>query len=74
MSIQPPFTWEAIMEPGKVDELIHTLVLAREGAKRMVSGKSVSRRGKQQPVGTDTVTPENGVLHTNHATDDPQRS
>ena len=27
VSIQPPFTWEAIMEPGKVDELIHTLGL-----------------------------------------------
>ena len=35
MSIQPPFTWEAIMVPGKVDELIRTLGLAREAAKRM---------------------------------------
>lgn len=36
VSIQPRFTWEAIMEPGKVDELIHTLGLAREDAKKML--------------------------------------
>lgn len=29
LSISPPFTWEAIMEPGKVDEVIHVLELAR---------------------------------------------
>lgn len=34
VSIQPPFTWEAIMEPGKVDELMRTLGLAREDAKK----------------------------------------
>ncbi|MGH3875344.1 MAG: hypothetical protein ACRDSR_28260 [Pseudonocardiaceae bacterium] len=34
ISIVPPFTWEAIMEPGKVDELIHTLSLARAAATR----------------------------------------
>jgi hypothetical protein len=33
LSISPPFTWEAIMEPHKVDELIHVLELAREEAK-----------------------------------------
>ena len=37
MSIMPPFTWEAIMEPGKVDELIRTLTVARDNAQRMVS-------------------------------------
>jgi hypothetical protein len=36
LSIVPPFTWEAIMEPGKVDELIHVLGLAREEARRSV--------------------------------------
>jgi hypothetical protein len=36
VSIQPRFTWEAIMEPGKVDELIRTLALAREDAKKML--------------------------------------
>jgi hypothetical protein len=35
MSIQPPFTWEAIMEPWKIDELIRTLMLAAEGAKKL---------------------------------------
>ncbi len=32
MSIQPPFTWDAIMEPGMVEELIRTLALAAEDA------------------------------------------
>lgn len=35
MSIQPPFTWEAIMKPEKVDELIRTLAAATNGAKKM---------------------------------------
>lgn len=35
VSIQPPFTWEAIMEPGKVDELIRVLAQAREAATKM---------------------------------------
>lgn len=46
LSIQPPFTWEAIMEPGKVDELTRTLTLAREDAQRMVRDKRVPRGGK----------------------------
>ena len=40
MSIQPLFTWEAIMEAGKVDELMHTLELARENAKKMAAARS----------------------------------
>lgn len=35
LAIQPPFTWEAMMEPAKVDELARTLTLAREDARRM---------------------------------------
>lgn len=35
VSITPPFTWEAIMDPEKVDEVIHALALAREDARRM---------------------------------------
>lgn len=35
ISIVPPFTWEAIIEPEKVDDVIHVLGLAREEAKRM---------------------------------------
>lgn len=36
MSIQPPFTWEAIMEPEKVDELIRTLAVATSSARKTV--------------------------------------
>jgi hypothetical protein len=32
LSISPPLTWEAIMEPGKVDEVISLLELARNEA------------------------------------------
>jgi hypothetical protein len=44
MSIVPPFTWEAIMDPGQVDQLIHALGLAREESNRRVSvgGRKVS--------------------------------
>jgi predicted ester cyclase len=35
MSIQPSFTWDAIMEPWKVAELVRTLALAAEGANEM---------------------------------------
>jgi hypothetical protein len=34
VSIWPPFTWEAIMEPVKVDELVHVLELARDEARK----------------------------------------
>lgn len=37
MSIQPPFTWEAIMDIRNIDKLIRTLTLAAEGAKKMAS-------------------------------------
>jgi hypothetical protein len=40
MSIEPPFTWEAIMEPRKVDEVIQMLGLTREDAQRMMSRRS----------------------------------
>ncbi|MGH3696616.1 MAG: hypothetical protein ACRDRX_21950 [Pseudonocardiaceae bacterium] len=33
MSISPPFTWEAIMEPGNVDEVVAVLERARDEAK-----------------------------------------
>lgn len=35
LSIDPPLTWEAIMTPSKVDEVIRILGLARDDAKRM---------------------------------------
>jgi hypothetical protein len=34
MSIVPPFSWEAIMEPEHVDQLIHVLELTREESSR----------------------------------------
>lgn len=36
LSISPFFTREAIMEPGKVDEVMAALEVAREEARRMV--------------------------------------
>ena len=72
MSIVPPFTGEAIMEPVKVDALIRTLGLAREDAKRMVSSRGVPRRDKQQPTGNVTVLPGNKALHTEQPSHDPR--
>jgi hypothetical protein len=54
MSIVPPFTWEAIMEPGMVDEVIRVLELARDDAKRMAEAARGRRPG---PTGR-TVVPE----------------
>ena len=34
LSISPPFTWEAIMEPGMVDEVMRVLELARDEARQ----------------------------------------
>ena len=45
VSIVPPFTWEAIMDPAKVDELIQMLGLAREDAKRMAAARGRPPRG-----------------------------
>lgn len=41
LSISPPFTWEAIMEPGKVDEVISMLETARNEA-----GKAATTRNR----------------------------
>ena len=46
MSIVPPFTWEAIMEPRHVDQLIHVLGLAREESDRRIpAGEERAVRG-----------------------------
>ncbi|MGH4007989.1 MAG: hypothetical protein ACRDTH_07490 [Pseudonocardiaceae bacterium] len=42
LSISPPFTWEAIMEPGKVDEVISTLERARYEAKKVATARNES--------------------------------
>jgi hypothetical protein len=48
LSISPPFTWEAIMEPGKVDEIISMLELARDEANKVATARNASafRGGK----------------------------
>ncbi|MGH3976209.1 MAG: hypothetical protein ACRDS9_23230 [Pseudonocardiaceae bacterium] len=48
LSISPPFTWEAIMEPAKVDEVISTLKLARDEATKVAATRkgSAFREGK----------------------------
>jgi hypothetical protein len=33
MSIMPPFTWEAILDPGEVDELVRKLTRAAQDAR-----------------------------------------
>lgn len=51
MSIQPPFTWEAIIEPKKIDELIGTLTQAKEEAKRLdATGKRPTSLASQQVI------------------------
>lgn len=45
MSISPPFTWEAIMVPGKVDEVISVLELARDEAKTATAHSGRAPRG-----------------------------
>ncbi len=42
LSISPPFTWEAIMKPSKVDEVIHALELARDEAKTAAAGNQTA--------------------------------
>lgn len=46
MSIVPPFTWEAIMEPGMVDEVVRVLTLARDEASRMAKTAHGRRAGR----------------------------
>ncbi|MGH3996207.1 MAG: hypothetical protein ACRDTJ_01940, partial [Pseudonocardiaceae bacterium] len=40
LSISPRFTWEAIMGPGKVDEIISMLELARDEAKKVTIARN----------------------------------
>jgi hypothetical protein len=42
LSISPPFTWEAIMKPEKVDEVISMLELARDEAKKAATAHNAS--------------------------------
>ncbi len=65
LSIVPPFTWEAIMEPGKVDELIRVLGLARDEAQKFVAvrGRRVASGGN---VGVRAI-PSESVVFRNKA-------
>lgn len=63
LSVQPPFTWEAIMTPGKVEELVRTLAVAGEEAEKMASGIAESDGGTQaadQSVGNGTGVSKQG--------------
>ncbi len=40
LSISPRFTWEAIMKPGKVDEVISMLELARDEATKVATARN----------------------------------
>jgi hypothetical protein len=42
LSISPRFTWEAIMEPEKVEEIISMLKLARDEAKKVAATRNGS--------------------------------
>ncbi len=50
MSISPPFTWEAIMKPGKVDEVIAVLQLARDAARTATPHNGPAPRGNTAPT------------------------
>ncbi len=52
LSISPPFTWEAFMEPGQVDEVMHALELARDEAKKKMM--TAARNGRAAPTGHST--------------------
>jgi Na+/proline symporter len=54
VSIMPPFTWEAIMNPGKVDELIHVLKLARENAVKIAA--AYGRPASHGDAGVQEIT------------------
>lgn len=52
VSIIPPFTWEVILEPGKVDDLVRALAQAGEDAKRIARTaipENTARRRYQAP-------------------------
>jgi hypothetical protein len=50
LSITPPFTWEAIMAPGKVEEIISMLTLARDEAKKVTTARKRNASGGGKAV------------------------
>ncbi|MGH3802797.1 MAG: hypothetical protein ACRDTD_22260, partial [Pseudonocardiaceae bacterium] len=60
LSISPPFTWEAIMGPGRADDVIPMLELARDEAKKVATARNGSAfRGRTAVV--RAVTSEGSV-------------
>jgi hypothetical protein len=60
LSVSPPFCWEAIMEPGKVDEVIHVLEVARDEAKKMAAVRNADApRGNKAVV--RAITSNTGI-------------
>ncbi|MGH3923641.1 MAG: hypothetical protein ACRDS9_06480 [Pseudonocardiaceae bacterium] len=55
LSISPRFTWEAIMEPGKVEEVISALKLARDEAKKVAAARNGSALRMGQAI-VQTIT------------------
>lgn len=68
MSIVPPFTWEAIMEAAKVDELIKVLGLARQEARRPVVVARADR-GHTELSARSLTDPADGSDSTSTRTD-----
>jgi hypothetical protein len=66
MSIVPPFTWQAIMDSGQIDELMHVLRLARDEARRMslTGGQWVIRadKGPVREITSGKTTPEHKAV------------
>ena len=55
LSISPLLTWEAMMEPGKVDEVMSVLGLARDEARKVAAARNGSAfRGPKAVVRTIT--------------------
>lgn len=67
VSIMPPFTWEAILEPITVDELTHTLELAREDAMKMTTApqkqaSQLNRTVRREITGKATAIPGTRIV------------
>lgn len=67
ISIMPPFTWEAILEPITVDELTHTLELAREDAMKMTTApqkqaSQLNRTVRREITGKATAIPGTRIV------------
>lgn len=50
LSISPPFTWEAIMELGKVDEVLRVLEAARDEARKMTARSGGAPHGSKAVI------------------------